>query len=252
MVWIPLTRGGQMFGSISIQNLDRIDAFSEADVRLHTTLASSLSVALDNARLVAETRQRAAELAIVNDVGQAAASQLDLAPLMALVGDKMAETFHADILYIALYDAATGTIDFPYYSENGNRQETEPIQLGEGLTSHIIRTREPLLMNQIAHFEALEAKGVGRDAKSYLGVPMLLGDEAIGVISVQSSTEEGRFGGADVGLLSTLAANVVSAIHNARLYSESQTRGTEMAALADVGREIAAMLDLTQLLQAHC
>ena len=80
-------------GRISLQNLDRTDAFSEADVRLLTTLAASLSVALENARLVAETRQRAAELSIVNEVGQAAASQLDLDQLIDLVGDQMAETF---------------------------------------------------------------------------------------------------------------------------------------------------------------
>jgi len=249
MVFAPLIGEGRMFGSISLQNIDRNHAFGEADVRLLTTLASSLSVALDNARLVAETRQRAAELAIVNDVGQAAASQLDLGRLMPLVGDKMAETFRADIVYIALYDSTTGIIDFPYYSENGQRQETEPIQFGPGLTSHIIRTREPLLMNQPAHFDAVEAKGIGRNALSYLGVPILLGDEAIGAISVQSSTEEGRFGGVDVGLLTTLAANIVAAIRNARLYSESQGRATEMAALANVGREMAATLELSELLQ---
>jgi len=249
MLRVPLTSGGHTFGFISLQNADRIGAFSEADVRLLTTLAGSLSVALDNARLIGETRQRAAELAIVNDVGRAAASQLDLGQLMALVGDKMVETFRADICYIALYNATTGIIDFPYYSENGERQQTDAIPFGDGLTSHIIRTREPLLMNQAAQFEALEAKGIGRNALSYLGVPMLLGDEAIGVISVQSSTEEGRFGGADVGLLSTLAANIVTAIHNARLYSESERRANEMAALADTSREISATLELHRLLQ---
>jgi signal transduction histidine kinase/CheY-like chemotaxis protein/putative methionine-R-sulfoxide reductase with GAF domain len=247
MVIVPLTSGGKLLGRISLQNLDRTHAFSEADVRLLTTLSSSLSVALENARLVAETRQRAAELSIVNDVGQAAAAQLDLDPLMALVGDKMVETFRADICYIALYDAESGIIDFPYYNESGQRQ-TEPMQFGEGLTSYIIETRQPLLMNQSSHFEAMSAKSVGRLSKSYLGVPMMLGDKAIGVISVQSTIEEGRFGGADVGLLSTLAANVVSAIHNARLYSESQGRATEMAALAAAGREMAATLDLNELL----
>src|SRR5512141_305121 len=51
MVFAPLISGGKPFGSISLQNLDRTHAFSEADVRLLTTLASSLSVALENARL---------------------------------------------------------------------------------------------------------------------------------------------------------------------------------------------------------
>ena len=91
---------------ISLQNLDRTDAFSEADVRLLTTLAASLSVALENARLVDETRQRAAELAIVNEVGQAAATparprRADRARRRA----SCAITFDADIVYVALLDA---------------------------------------------------------------------------------------------------------------------------------------------------
>ena len=48
----------------------------------------------------------------------------------------------------------------------------------------------------------------------------MVGDEAIGVISVQSSTEDGRFGGRTCGLLTTMAANIGSAIQNARLYRE--------------------------------
>ena len=249
ILMVPLISGGQLFGRISLQNLDHQNAFSEADGRLMSTLASSLSVALENARLVAETRQRAAELAIVNDVGQAAASQLDLGTLMALVGDKMVETFRADIVYIALLNPGTASIDFPYYSENGERQETDSIQMGEGLTSHILQTREALLLNQANQFEPVVRTVIGRQAKSYLGVPVLLGDEAIGVLSVQSTTEEGRFGGADERLLATIAANIASAIRNAGLYAETNQRATEMSALASVSREISATLDLEPLLE---
>ena len=104
MVFAPLDRRAtRLFGRISLQNLDRTDAFSEADVRLLTTLAASLSVALENARLVDETRQRAAELSIVNELGQATASQLDLEKLIELAGDQMAATFKADIAYVALH-----------------------------------------------------------------------------------------------------------------------------------------------------
>ena len=63
---------------ISLHNLDREHAFSEADVHLLTTLSGTLSVGLENARLFEETGQRAAELAIVNNVGQALAEQLEL------------------------------------------------------------------------------------------------------------------------------------------------------------------------------
>ena len=68
-------------GIISIQDTDRENAFSESDVRLLQTLANSMSVALENARLfeetqrlLKETEQRAAELATVNTLSQALAS----------------------------------------------------------------------------------------------------------------------------------------------------------------------------------
>ena len=60
MVFAPLVSGGKAFGRISLQNLDRKDAFSEGDLRLLTTLASSLSVALENARLFDETKRDSA------------------------------------------------------------------------------------------------------------------------------------------------------------------------------------------------
>ena len=66
MLFAPLITGDEARGVISLQNLDREHAFTEADMDLLTTLAASLSVALENARLLDETRQRAAELAIVN------------------------------------------------------------------------------------------------------------------------------------------------------------------------------------------
>src|SRR4029079_4069654 len=98
-------------------------------------------------------------------------------------------------------------------------------------------------LNREADWDAIGSRGVGTQAKSYLGVPILTGDRAIGVISVQSTTQEGRFREADARLLATIAANVGVAIQNARLFREAHRRADEMAALADVGREISATLE---------
>src|SRR4029077_12798406 len=75
VLFIPLVAGGKATGVVSLQNVDREHAFAEADQQLLTTVAGSLSVALENARLVQETRQRVSELATVNCVGQALSSQ---------------------------------------------------------------------------------------------------------------------------------------------------------------------------------
>jgi len=248
MVYVPLVVGGRGTGCISLQNLDREHAFSEADVRLLTTLAGSLSVALENARLFEETRQRAAELATVNSVGQALAGQLDLDALIERLGDQLRDLFGADIVYVALHDTATDLIEFPYYTEHGRRDPYPAQPYGEGLTSRIMQDRRPLLLNRAEAFAEVGVEVVGTPARSYLGVPIIAGEDTIGVISVQSTKDAGRFNEDDGRLLSTIASNVGIAIHNARLYRETRRRANETATLAEMGTEISAMLDISAVL----
>jgi PAS domain S-box-containing protein len=240
-LFVPLVVGGRATGVISLQNVDRAHAFDEGDQRLLTTLAGSLSVALDNARLVHETRQRVAELGTVNSVGQALSSQLDLDALIELVGERVRETFEADIAYVALHHEAEGQIEFAYYYESGERRPEAPIEYGENLTSQILGSREPLLLNRQEHYEGQAS--VGTPSRSYLGVPILVGDKAIGVISVQSIEEEGRFGEADSRLLSTLAANVGVAIQNARLFTEVERQREYSASLVEISPAAVVVMD---------
>jgi PAS domain S-box-containing protein len=218
VLFVPLVSGGKATGAISLQNLDREHAFDKTDQQLLATVAGSVSGALENARLVQETQQRVGELATVNSIGQALSSQLDPDALIELVGERVRETFDADIAYVALHDEAAGTVEFAYYYESGERRSEAPMVYGEGLTSQILQSRDPLLLNRREQLEQQDA--VGTPSLSYLGVPILVGSRAIGVISVQNIDEEGRFGEDDSRLLATIAANVGVAIQNARLFSE--------------------------------
>lgn len=217
-VFVPLIVGDKVIGTISLQNLDRTHAFSDADVTLLTTLAGSMSVALENARLFAAERQRISELGAVNTVSEAMVGESELQNLIELIGEQMREIFHADVVYIALRDFNTDMIHFPYqYGE-----DFTPLKVGQGLTSKILANGQPLLINQDIEERRVEL-GVtlqGKQARSYLGVPIITKGKAIGVISVQSLQQEGRFSDNDVRLLSTIAANVGAAIENARLFDE--------------------------------
>ena len=241
VLFVPLVAGGKAAGVISLQNIDREHAFDEDDQRLLTTLGGSLTVALENARLVQETRQRVGELATVNSVGQALSSQLDLDGLIELVGEQVRETFDADIAYVALHDEAAGQIDFAYYWESGERRPEAPMKFGEGLTTEILQSRAPLLVNRRGQHD--EQASVGTPSLSYLGVPILLGNKAIGVISVQSIDEEGRFGEADSRLLATIAANVGVAIQNARLFSEIDRQKEYFEMLVEVSPAAVVVMD---------
>jgi K+-sensing histidine kinase KdpD/CheY-like chemotaxis protein len=224
-VFVPMLAGDLVKGSVSLQNVDKENAFTDADVRLLTTITNSMSVALENARLFDETthllseaKQRASELSTVNSISKALASQLDPDDLIKFVGDKLKDLFKANIVYLALLNPKTKTIHFPYQFGDDN----QPMKLGEGLTSKIILSGEPLLINE--NVQETRAKlGVssqGVPAASYLGVPIPVGDEIIGVLSVQSTEHENSFNENDLRLLSTIAASVGVALRNATLFED--------------------------------
>jgi GAF domain-containing protein/CheY-like chemotaxis protein/anti-sigma regulatory factor (Ser/Thr protein kinase) len=252
-IGVPIFKDNKVIGVTSVQSYKQ-NAYNENDLRLLSTLTNSMSVALESARLfnetqrlLAETEQRNAELAIVNQVSQALTAEIELSALLELVGEEIRETFKADIAYVALLDKREGVIRFPYnYGE-----EFETIPYGQGLTSQVIKTREALLLNQDVSAQTAElgVAMVGIQSNSFLGVPVLAGGDAIGVLSVQSIHEEGRFDEGDKRLLSTIAANVGAAIQNARLYQETQRRAEEMAAVAEAGREVSATLELQAVLE---
>ena len=224
-LFVPMIVGDVVKGSVSLQNVDIENAFSDSDIRLLTTLTNSMSVALENARLfdetthlLAEAKQRATELSTVNSISRALASQLNPDDLIKLVGDKLKDLFKANIVYLALLNPKTKMIHFPYQSGD----DMAPILLGEGLTSKIILTGEPLLINKdVQELRAqLGVQRIGIPAASYLGVPIPVGEEIIGVLSVQSTEHENSFNEDDMRLLSTIAASVGVALRNATLFED--------------------------------
>jgi PAS domain S-box-containing protein len=171
--------------------------------------------------------QRLRELESVNRIGQALASQLDLDALVELTGDLIASTFRADIAYVAFFDAETNEIEFPYYSERSRRIDQRPIPLGDGPTSRVIRTNEPLVAHGAEELSELGPRRVGTASGSYVAVPIRSGEITIGVLSVQTTADAARYDEADARLLATIAANVGAAIQNARLFRDVQIARVE-------------------------
>src|SRR5690606_18746154 len=93
--------------------------------------------------------------------------------------------------YIALYDEEKDEIAFPFVIDPEGREDWEPRKGGEGLAGHVVRSGQPLLLPS----GAAEA-GYQADASAYrswLGVPMIAGDQVLGVIAVLSYTREGLY-----------------------------------------------------------
>ncbi len=266
---VPIITSDRIIGTIHLENYEREDAFSEPDVRLVSTIAGSLGTALENAhlfqetqRLLAETEQRTSELTIINRVQEGLVKQLDFQAIIDLVGDEIMRTFPAPLeraglysVYIALYDRRTNAIQFPYWSSGtGERINQPPVELGVGLTSLVIKNRQALVLNnadeQKSYGGVFVEDGYEEDTQSWMGVPILIGDQVSGVICLQDGRPN-LYKESDERLLGTLAAGLGTALENARLFKETQRllletgqRNNELAILNSVGEAMARTLDV--------
>jgi diguanylate cyclase (GGDEF)-like protein/PAS domain S-box-containing protein len=199
--------------------------------------------------------RRLEELMMVNTISMAAASQLDLNTLVSLIGQQLEQTFNARSVLIALHVNHSENIEIPYWTIDKKRVQPPVVKYGDGLVSHILKTRETLLIstNFMEIAPPLGHKPVFSEQygypKSWLGVPILLGEQALGVISLQNYAEEFAFNQEDVRLLNTIAANISVAIENARLYEIARHSAEEMTLLYEVGLELSTNLDTKEVLR---
>ncbi len=209
-------------------------------------LSQTVSAALEKLGNIRNLRSQMSAYETLTGISQAISNEFNLQPLYQLVHQKVTEQIGADLSFsIAIYDETKQTIHFPYHYEDGKTTSIPPFPLGEGLTSYIIQNRKSLLLplkfepkdlpaswNAYKYMYAvsdverdamrLGAKIIGKPAKSWLGVPLMLGGQVLGAIIVQDTQKEERFSEKDLILLETIAPQIAISIRNAQLV-ESMT-----------------------------
>ena len=109
----PLVSRGKCLGLISIievRNWQR-EPFTEEKINLLKTLSTQIGSAIDNARLLEETQKRADRLAVINEVGKAINSTIELDALLELIHNQLNRVIPTDTYYVALYDSGDDHLD---------------------------------------------------------------------------------------------------------------------------------------------
>jgi GAF domain-containing protein len=218
IVRVPIIGSDRVLGTIQLENHEREHAFGEGEIRLLTTVAASMGVAWENARLfdetqhlLKETEQRAAELAVINRIQEGMAAELDFQAIIDLVGDKLREVFHTGDIGIRWYDAKANLIHYVYQYDHGERLRPPPMPPSPGGPwFKMIESRQPIVANTRADYEAFGIKTIpGTDSSlSSIAVPILGSDRVLGSIALENYERENAFGEAEVRLLSTVAASM--------------------------------------------
>ncbi len=261
----PLIAQNHVIGYLYVDMDSLYGTFDGIDRDLLGMLANQAAVALDNAQWAQglerkveerteELNARVDELAILNSVGEAMAQTLDVKTVTKIVGDKVRDIFQSNGVSIMLLDTQTNMIHVHYEydeGEGGYVDYIEPFPLGKGMTTKVIKSRQPLLIGTtkegLVHGaylapESIE-QGSGVIAESTMMVPIIVSDKVLGVAMV-TSYKQYAFNENDLRLLQTLSANMGVAIENARLFQAEQERVAELQIINSIQQGLAAELDI--------
>jgi GAF domain-containing protein len=250
--YVPIHQKGQLRGFVLIgagagQVLDEetVSAFSRT-----ITLATN---ALESSTPLTEplNDRRALERKAIDTLASKSANADELHTFYTLIHDQVRAVIGNDGFVIALYDQRTNSISIPYLYEENSFSSIDTFPLGEGLTSILIRTCEPLMLVEDTERRAIAmgAKITGKPAMSWLGVPLVVRGEAIGAMILQDLEHEHSFNENDLRFMVSVANQVSGAIHNVRLIQESKQSALQFETAAEIARDISSSLDLDELLQ---
>ncbi len=209
--------------------------------------ASLITHSLD--RTSRRLERRVQELSGLQAVGQALSASLKIDEVLAAVYTQVDRLMPAKDFFVALYDADKDEVSFPLAMEGGKSVKWRSRRRGNGLTETVMRQREPLLIcqNVTAAMKELGIESIGREAACWLGVPIMAGSEALGVLAVQSYDLPNAYDQSHQELLMTIAAQAAVAIQNARLYARTDEalsrRLQELRSILQTTREGILLLD---------
>ena len=163
-------------------------------------------------------RQRGRAQECVYRISEAARTVRGLPELFRSIHDSLGEVLPARNFYIALVDRKSGLLSFPYFAdERDPTPEAKP--LGRGLTEYVLRSGAPLLATPEV-FAALRARGevepIASDCVDWLGAPLLVHGETIGVAAIQTYDPAVRLGPEQQDLFVFVSEQIASAIEARR------------------------------------
>jgi len=223
-VAVPVLVRGEAMATIAARRPPEAEPWKRDDLDLIEATAAQVGLALESARQYAEEQRRVAELEVVNRVSQAVSQLLRLDSLYRVVYAQMSQVLPRTDLAIGLYDPATDQIAYPFLAVDGDVGDRPLEPLGNDLAAYVLRTRQPLTLTEDLEGQAA---ALGIDVPqpaplSWMGAPLLAGENLIGILVMQDRRAERRFTDDDAALLATIASQVATAIQNHRLIEETQ------------------------------
>jgi len=243
---VPLVSKGEVLGALSAYWWE-VHTPSASEISVMSALAAQAAVALDNARLFAQERDRKASLSSLLEINKKIGALAAPEALLASIAEEAARLLEVDNAGFRLLDGD----DLVLAGLFGTAAETmvrPRIRVGESLSGRVVASGHAL-MCELEGAEVVPEHRVGSERLGYthyLGVPLLVGERPSGVLVFRGRRP---FTAREQELAEIFAGQAAIAIDHSRLYREASAQAERMRAVAELGRMLVSTLDEARVLE---
>jgi diguanylate cyclase (GGDEF)-like protein len=252
---IPLCRGKQVIGVMAIQSYNEKHRYTDAELELFCSIGGHTITALDRVKsreLLEDTvRERTRQLQKINTslqkeikertnaeqlqaalyrISELTASSSDMNSFYRAVHQVLAGLMPADNCYIALLNADKSKLTFPFYLDQYSPPARER-PISRGFTEYVIRCGDARLINSDTADQLVIAGEIrrgmatphqqARHSVSWLGAPLLIERQVLGVIALQSYEQSYNYSDNELNILRFVSQHIAVAIQR-KLTTEQQ------------------------------
>ncbi|KAA3657541.1 MAG: GAF domain-containing protein, partial [Chloroflexi bacterium] len=227
------------------------------EIQLLQAMSNQTAIALNNAILTSNTRGQLAQFSSLNRMSTILSQAANLKEIFDGARREILSLVEASGMSISLLTESGNKLNWIYGFEFGQEVDLTTIPLisiSKGFSGQVVQTRNVFYVEN-AH-EVRNSYGsvaVGADLGHWLGLPLIVANELIGVLSVENDT---KFKNRDIELLKTISGPLAIAIHNLIQFEEIQTalniqmrQRIQLETAADVAATAASILGLQELIQ---
>jgi GAF domain-containing protein len=225
----PLVWNEQLIGALNTYSKQH-RRFEKREKDWAEILANHASIAIGNAWLHDQQQQEVRRQVVANRAAREVGRTLDLHVVLQTLVDELATAIGVEQCALARFDEAQqyGTVIAEYLDPGCVSSIDEQIPLRNNpAVDHVRRTKDPLAVRDAQHDPIMKPVWdimKKRRTQSIMLVPIVIGDEVIGTIGLDSVTRLRDFTEDEQRLAATIAHNAANAIHKAQIHAELETR----------------------------
>ncbi len=251
-VVLPLKVEDRVLGVLDLQS-DKKEAFHSNDLLVLRSLADTIALALNNARLFNNLQRQAARMSAVADIGSAISSILDLELLLNEVVSVIEKRFAIPFVHIFTVHSNRGKVIFQA-GTGAKARNLKPnswafdLDSPTGILPYVARCGQSYIANNVASDPLyIPSKHFSQRVKSELAVPLTFGNDVLGVLDLQSD-KVNYFSRADQDLFESLASGIAQSIRNATLFRTERWRRSVADSFRDTAGSMVSNLALPDML----